>query len=113
MAAATDQQVQQYVNERLRVRAEQFRALAISCADDKAALNDVYDACEPANEATWTDDRNDGPPRLLTAQDVLVYNTMLTVFAKVIAGTASEAEVIEFGVNWATFQSACVRPVGA
>lgn len=39
--AANDQQMQQFVNERIRVRAEQFRALINSCRDDVAAI----DAC--------------------------------------------------------------------
>jgi predicted TPR repeat methyltransferase len=111
MPAATDKQVQTYVNDRLRPRAEQFRALVLACADDRAAINDVYDACEPANQATWTDNRTDGPPRLLTAQDVLTFNTILYVLAKIVAGTATAQDVADFAANWATFQSACVRPV--
>lgn len=111
MAAATDQQVQQYVNERLRVRAEQFRAINNALNDDKLALNDVYDACDPPNEATWTDDRNDGPPRLLTAQDVLVYNTIISMWQKFRDGTATLDDVAAFAANWATFQTACVRAV--
>lgn len=113
MAVATDQQVQTYVNERLRVRAEQFRSLLASCVDDKASINDIYDACEPVNEATWSDQRADGPPRLLTAQDVLVFDTIIALFPKLIAGTITSQEVTDFAANWATFQSACVRPVNS
>lgn len=111
MPEATDQQVQQYVNERLRPRAEQFRALAIACADDKASITDVFDACEPPENATWEDTRTDGPPHLLGPQDVLVYNSIITTFAKVIAGTATAQEITNFASDWAVFQQACVRPV--
>ncbi len=109
MAAATDQQVQTYVNERLRVRAEQFRAINLAMTDDKIAITDVYDACEPAVSATWDDERTDGPPRLLTAQDVLVYNTILALWPKFRDGTATAQDVADFAANWPTFQTACVR----
>ena len=82
MARATDAQVQQYVNERCRVRAEQFRALRLAIADDKAVLDDVYEHVSGANSipATFTDTRPDGPPHLVTPNDVLAYNTFLTAF---------------------------------
>lgn len=108
--AATDQQVQQYVNERIRPRAEQFRAVVNACRDDKAAINDVYAAVVQA-DPTWSDDRPDGPPRLLTPQDVLVYNSVITLFLKVIDGTATAQDITDLSANWSVFQSACVRPV--
>ena len=82
MARATDEQVQQYVNERVRVRAEQFRALRLAIADDQAVIDDVYEHVSEANAipATWEDDRPDGPPHLATVSDVLAYNTFLVAF---------------------------------
>jgi hypothetical protein len=108
--AATDQQVQQYANERVRVRAEQFRALVNSCRDDKAAIDDVYAACTQQNP-TWDDERTDGPPNLLTPQDILAFNAFISLFLECIDGTAETADVQQLAANWPVFQAACVRPV--
>lgn len=99
MAVATDQQVQQFVNERIRVRAEQCRALLTSMLDDKAAIDDVYAACAQANP-TWTDNRTDGPPHLLGPQDVLAYNSFITALIPNIRDAA----------DYAAVKKACVRP---
>jgi hypothetical protein len=101
VAIATDQQVQQFVNERLRVRAEQVRDLINAIIDDKAAIDDVYAACSQATP-TWTDNRTDGPPVLLTPSDVLAYNSYITNLLPHLNEAADYAAVIK----------ACVRPVG-
>jgi len=98
--AASDQQVQQFVNERVRVRAEQLRAVLLAMKDDKAAIDDVYDALDPPQNATWTDQRSDGPPYLLTPADVLAYNAFITAAIAFIEGHA----------DWAVVQQGCVRP---
>lgn len=109
MAAATDQQMQQYANERVRVRAEQARSFISSLRDDKAAIDSVYDRA--ANGAAWNDARNDGPPALLTSQSMLVYNSVATLLLKCIDGTATSQDITDLHANWPVFQSACVRPV--
>ena len=106
---ATNQQVQTYVDTRLRPRAEQFRALVANCADDATAIGDVFDAV--ANNPTWTDSRQDGPPHLLIPNDVLTYNAIINLFAKFIAGTATVSDVQNFAANWPIFQKACVKTV--
>lgn len=108
MAIATDAQVQVYVDTRLRVRAEQFRALVNSCRDDKVSIEDVYAACTQV-EPTWTDNRGDGPPHLLAPSDVLVYNAILFMFLSLVDGTLTNENKAEFHSNWSLFQSACVR----
>jgi hypothetical protein len=100
MAEATDAQVQQYVNERIRVRAEQCRALLNALLDDKAAIDDVYAACA-AESPTWTDQRTDGPPHLLAPSDVLAYNAFITALIPNIRDAADYPAVAK----------ACVRPV--
>ena len=110
MPAASDQQVQQYVNERVRARAEQVRALIDSLADDKAAIDDVYAACAQA-APTWTDARTDGPPKLLTPQDVLAYNAYISKLILVFDGSATTADVAELHGNQAAVLAACVRPL--
>jgi hypothetical protein len=101
MANATDQQVQQYVNERVRPRAEQIRALINALVDDKAAIDDVYAACAAASP-TWTDDRTDGPPHLLAPADVLSYNSYITALIPNLKDAA----------DYPAVSKACVRPVG-
>lgn len=63
--AATDVQVQNYSDSRVRPRAEEIRALYLACKDDKAAIDDVYTALTEQSP-TWSDNRTDGPPHLLT-----------------------------------------------
>lgn len=103
MPRATDQQVQQYVNERIRVRAEQLRSLLAALVDDKAAIDAVYEHVSGANAvaSTWTDSRTDGPPALLTPNDVLAYNSFITALIPNIRDAADYPAVTK----------ACVRPV--
>lgn len=108
---ATDQQVQTFVNERIRPMAELFRALVLRAADDKSAIADVYEACLPQNNPTWEDSRTDGPPHLLTPNDVLVYNSVITLLAKFVDGSGTSDDVDEFAAVWPIFQQACVRSV--
>ncbi len=100
MAAATDQQVQQFVNERVRVRSEQIRALVLAMQDDKNSIDDVYSACAQESP-TWTDQRSDGPPHLLAASDVIGYNAFIT-YAIPNLNTAAD---------YPTILKACVRPL--
>lgn len=110
MPVATNQQVQNYADQRIRPRAEQFRALVAACADDKRAIDDPYAHCVQQSP-TWTDSRGDAPPHLLAPSDVLVYNAIITLFAKLIAGTLTLQDVADFSANWSVFQAACVRPL--
>lgn len=96
--AATNQQVQQYVNERVRVRAEQLRSIYLAMVDDKAAIDEVYANLTKASP-DWKDNRTDGPPKLLVPNDVLAYNSFITAL---IAAFESNA-------NWSTVRAACVR----
>jgi hypothetical protein len=111
MAQATDAQMQAYASDRIRVRAEAARALVNALRDDKASIDAVYDRA--ANGAAWTDNRQDGPPKLLVSQDVLVYNAVITLLLACIDGTAVTADVQSLHANWPVFQAACVHaPVG-
>lgn len=96
---ATDQQVQQFVNDRVRVRAEQIRALKNSLADDIAAIDDIYAAL--ASDPTWTDNRTDGPPHLLTPSDVLGIHSFNVAMLAAINGHNQLPVVLK----------ACSRPV--
>ena len=99
MARASDIQVQKYVNERVRIRAERIRGLLLAMEDDKSVIDDVYEAL--ATDPTWTDDRTDGPPHLMTPSDVLAWNTFISTLITHIREDAQLPVVLK----------ACVQPV--
>jgi hypothetical protein len=109
MAEATNQQMQSFANERIRVRAEQCRTIVNAMRDDKASIDSVYERAVGVN--AWNDERTDGPPKLLTSQDLLTYNSVITLFLKCIDGTATLQDIADLNANWPVFQSACVRSV--
>lgn len=111
MAIATDQQVQTYVDQRVRPRCEQLRALALSVDDDKATLDDIY-AALTQETPTWSDTRTDAPPHLLLPSDVLAWNTFITGVQKLRDGTFADlTEANSFAAQWAVVLAACVRSV--
>lgn len=67
--AATNEQVQAFVDNRVRPRVQQVRALLLAIEDDIATIGDVY--ANLTDSPTWADERTDAPPHLLTANDVL------------------------------------------
>lgn len=105
---ATDQQMQTFADQRLRVRAEALRALVASLRDDKASIDAEYARATGANP--WADARTDGPPKLLASSDFTNYNAVITALLAVIDGTATTADVATIHNNWQLFMSACVRP---
>lgn len=74
MAAATDAQVQDYVDTRDRPRCEMLRGLRELYLNDKAALDPVYANLTAANP-TWTDDRTDVPQNVTEADVTGLYIT--------------------------------------
>lgn len=118
MPIATDQQMQQFANERVRVFAEKLRAVFVEGADHQAAIDDIY--ARAISNSRWDDDRTDGPPHLLQSgnsanpDDILNFNTLLARLAQLKTGTFADAgEANEFAALWAVLQDACVRPIGS
>lgn len=97
---ATNEQVQTFVNERLRPFAERARALYLLSVDHRAAIDDVYENL--TTSPTWTDDRTDGPPHLLVPNDVLAMNSFMAAFNTFVEGNA----------EWAIILKACVHAPG-
>ena len=97
--AATNQQVQIYVDARIRPLCEMIRSLELACADAIATIDDVYQNL--ANSPTWQDGRTDGPPHLLQPSDVLAMNTMIHDLLTAIQSDA----------QYAIMRKACVRTV--
>lgn len=111
MAIATDAQVQTFVDQRLRPRCEAWRNLLAAIQDDQNAIGDVYAAVTQPTP-TWSDNRTDGPPHLLTPSDVAALNTCEAILVKVNSGTATTTDVQNFFGQLPILLKACVRPVG-
>jgi len=116
MPAATDAQMQQFANERLRPFAERLRGVFAAAADHKAAIDDVY--ARAVSNSRWTDSRTDGPPHLLMSgnsanpDDMLQFNDLLTHLLHLRDGTFPDlATANAFAARWAVIQDACVRPL--
>ena len=98
--AATNLQIQQWADQRTRQRAEQIRALLLAMEDDRAAFDDVY-AGLTKEGADWEDTRTDGPPNLLTRNDLLGINTFIDAMKTAMRAHDQLPVVLQ----------ACVRPV--
>lgn len=110
MPAATNAQVQAFVNNRVRSRCEQIRALYLACKDDKAVFDDVY--ANLTNSPTWTDVRPDSPPHLLTPADLLAWNTFVTGLIALVEG-GNTSDMAAAGPQYAKVLQGCVRaPAG-
>lgn len=75
MAVASDQQVQTFVDERVRPRAEQARNLATLMLEDIGVFDDIYNALNQQTP-TWKDSRTDAP-HSAEPNDVLAFNTFM------------------------------------
>ena len=97
------------------MRAEQFRALRNAIADDKAAIDDVYEHVSGANAIapTWTDQRSDGPPHLATPNDVLAYNTFLDAFLAFCDPEGDTGTIAAGADQLPVLEDLCVRPLQA
>jgi hypothetical protein len=98
--AATDAQVQRFVDDRTRVRAEAIRALVFAFTDDIASVDDVYAALN-VGSPTWVDANSSAPPHMLLASDVLGIHAFVTDI---------KAAMIAHG-QYPIVLKACVRPV--
>jgi hypothetical protein len=98
---ATDAQMQHFSDERLRRRAEQIRALIDALEDDTRSFDAIYARLNDGNAEPWADARTDGPPNLMTGNDLGAYNT----YAVAILNHLKNAE------NANTVLRACVRPL--
>lgn len=85
MAAATVQQIQNYSDQVARPICEQAYQLVLAMQQAKAQITDVY-AALTTTQTGWTDDRNDGPPHLAVASDLLGFNTFITDAISALTG---------------------------
>jgi len=98
VAVATNQQVQDFNDERLRPFSEAMRAVFNFAVDVRATIDDVYNNVNDGG-TIYTDTRTDGPPHLLTPADVLALNGFCEDFKSFVNGHAAKPVVMK----------ACVR----
>jgi len=126
--AATNAQVQNFSDQRMRVRSESLRQLFAAIDDDVASIGEVY--ANLTSTPDWTDVRSDAPPTLLTPNDLLAINTAYvaikalkdgttTAIRNEVAASALSAEakaacalLFSFADQYPVIQKACVRPFG-
>src|SRR5262245_29291976 len=122
MPLATDAQMQQFANDRLRPFAEQFRALLISARDHKSAIDDVFARAVQNPGTRWHDVRTDAPPHLLqggfdgaspaSPDDMLNFNSFVSALADIIDGVGNDAtNAAALRSGWTVLVDACVRGV--
>lgn len=92
--AATDAQVQAFVDERLRPLALRARAMRIHLEDFKNQIDDVY-ANLTAQNPTWSDQYNGHPAHFLTKDDVLAVNALVTTLLSTFALSNGSYAILE------------------
>lgn len=97
--SASNAQVQAFVDNRIRPRCEQVRALVIAIADDIAVIDDIYAALN-VQSPTWADGRTDSPPHLAAPTDVLAINSLLHAIQDAVNNSG----------QYPIAQKLCVRP---
>jgi len=109
--AATNEQVQQFVDDRIRPWCESARAILLLADDHRAAMDDVY--ANLSDSPDWTDEHDGHPPHLATPADVLAINTAMAALQKFRDGTATVQDVADFAAQWPIVLKLCVRaPLG-
>lgn len=95
---ADNNQVQRFADERVRPHCELARALYIRLKDDRSAIDDIYAYLAGQND--YSDQRIDGPPHLLSGNDILAFNTFAADFVA----------FVEANSQWPVVLKACVQP---
>lgn len=118
--AATDIQMQNFADQRVRRRAEALRDLLNSLADDKASIDEIF--ARAVSNSRWNDARQDGPPTLLQSGNsanpdhMLAFNTLTSQLLWLLRneGEAPGGTLADFANsvrgNWAVVIDTCVRP---
>lgn len=97
---ATNQQVQAYVDQRIRPHSRDVLVTFLKLVEDKSVIGDVYANVNDGG-STWTDTRTDGPPHLILRTDVLAWNTFVTELI----------EFIEEHAQWPVVQNCVFGPL--
>lgn len=105
--AATNLQVQAYVDQRVRPRSNNVVDLINELTQDQAVIGDVY--ANLTNSPTWTDNRTDGPAHLAVPNDVLAWNTFVVRTLQFWNGTLDPANIADAPAQLAIIKKLSTR----
>ena len=97
MAAATNQQVQDHCDQRVRPRCAAAYLLYLQCKNDQANMDDVY--ANLTSSPTWTDGRSAGVAHLATPNDLLAINTWRADFITFYEANSQKAILEKLPIN--------------
>lgn len=83
---ATNQQVQTYVDSRMRPSCTEIILWVLRRQADKATVDDIYNSLTPS--PTWTDSNPNNSAHAAQPNDVLAWNTFIVNLLQIIAGPA-------------------------
>ena len=113
--SATDQQMQNFCDQRIRPDAELIRQLINRLRDSKSEIDDEY--ARATSNSAWVDNREDPPHKLQSGNnanpdDLLNYNAFATALLAIFDGTGdAAANAAAVRSSWPVLERACVRPV--
>ena len=107
MAAATNLQVQNYSDQKVRPLCEQFVQFVSNLQLALAQMTDIN--ANLMSSPTWTDTRTDGPPHLAQPSDLLTIAAAAAAFGRVLSGVGTAADSVAIATAMPVIQSLCVN----
>ena len=110
MSVATNQQVQNFSDQRVRPACEQLVSLLANLQLILAQMADVNANLTANNPSTtWTDSRADFPPHLATPSDLITLGNAVQAFQRVVSGTGTATDSQTIAAAMPVVQSLCVN----
>ena len=109
MSVATNQQVQNFSDQRARPACEQFVSLLANLQLILAQMADVNANLTASPPTTWTDSRADFPPHLATPSDLITLGNAVQAFQRVVSGTGTATDSQTIAAAMPVVQSLCVN----
>jgi len=109
--AATNEQVQQFVNDRVRAWCEKARALLLLADDHRAAMDDVY--VNLSGSPDWIDAHDGHPPHLRLPPTCWRSNTAMERYRSSATARPWRRTWADFAAQWPIVLKLCVHaPLG-
>lgn len=113
--AATNQQVQDFIDSRVRQSCSDILLWILRRQNDAANLDDVY--ANLSSSPTWTDARTAGVAHSAVPQDFFAWNTFIQGLLKVVVsgqpldGRTAAETISDIHAQWATIQKLPITPI--
>jgi hypothetical protein len=110
MPVATNQQVQNFSDQKVRPLCEQFVSFVQNLQMALSQMGDINANLTATNPTTtWLDVRTDAPPHLAQPGDLLAVAAASAAFGRVLAGTGTAQDSVTIATAIPIIQSLCVR----